>query len=100
MSNNVALIPQKDTGIAYLCWFVGGGLGVHQFYLGKPGRAVLYWLTFFGICGILPLIDLFTLGSQVRTVNAQLMAQHRGALQSAPTVVVAPAPQLPQQREQ
>ena len=68
---NLAAIPMKDLGMAYLLWFFLGVIGVHQFYLGKTGRGVGYLLTlaWFGI-GLL--VDLFTLPSQVRTVNAQI----------------------------
>lgn len=61
---------QKSTGVAYLLWFFFGFLGVHQFYLGKVGRGLLYIFTF-GVLGIGLLIDLFTLPSQVRKVNGQ-----------------------------
>ena len=33
---------QKETGMAYLFWFV---LGVHYFYLNKPFINIIYWLT-------------------------------------------------------
>jgi hypothetical protein len=66
----------KSVGTAYLLWFFLGGLGVHQFYLGKTGRGVLYLLTL-GLCGFGPLVDLFTLPRQTRTVNAQLAVEVR-----------------------
>ena len=62
---------QKSTGVAYLLWLFLGGLGVHQFYLGKTGRGLLYLFTFGGLL-IGVLIDLFTLPAQVRQVNAEL----------------------------
>lgn len=62
---------QKEVGTAYLLWFFFGFLGVHQFYLGKNGRGVLYLLTFGGL-GIGTLIDLFTLAGQVRQVNTEI----------------------------
>lgn len=64
-------VRQKDTGIAYLLWFLLGVFGGHQFYLGKTGRGLLYLFTF-GLVGVGVLIDLFTLPSQVRQVNTQL----------------------------
>ncbi|WP_255609642.1 TM2 domain-containing protein [Micromonospora sp. PLK6-60] len=64
-------VRQKETGIAYLFWFLLGIFGGHQFYLGKIGRGLLYLFTF-GILGVGVLIDLFTLPSQVRQVNTQL----------------------------
>jgi TM2 domain-containing membrane protein YozV len=64
-------IRQKDVGIAYLLWFFLGALGAHQFYLGKIGRGIFYLLTVGGfLIGIV--IDLFTLASQTRRVNAEL----------------------------
>ena len=62
---------QKSTGVAYLLWFFLGVLGVHQFYLGKTGRGLLYLFTFGGLL-IGVLIDLFTLPAQVRQVNTEL----------------------------
>lgn len=64
---------QKDVGIAYVLWLLLGILGGHQFYLGKTGRGVLYLLTF-GVLGIGVIVDLFTLPSQTRAVNAQRAA--------------------------
>lgn len=76
---------QKDVGVAYLLWFFLGLFGAHQFYLGKTGRAVSYLLTC-GWVGVGPLIDLFTLPSQVRQVNTQaavatMAAQQYGSQQ-------------------
>lgn len=39
-----------------LCGFFGG-IGIHDFYNGKNGLGVAKILTFFGFCGIWPLID-------------------------------------------
>ncbi len=36
---------QKSVGLAYVLWFFLAGLGVHQFYMGKPLRGVAYVLT-------------------------------------------------------
>ena len=65
-----AALPPKSTGIAYLWLILLGIFGAHQFYLGKTGRGLLYVFTL-GILLIGPLIDLFTLPSQVKTVNAR-----------------------------
>ncbi|SDP08646.1 TM2 domain-containing protein [Nakamurella panacisegetis] len=63
-------VPQKSVGVAYVLWFFLGALGVHQFYLGKTGRGILYLFTLGGfLIGLA--IDLFTMAAQVRQVNAQ-----------------------------
>lgn len=60
----------KSLLVAYILWFFLGALGIHQFYLGKVGRGLLYLFTL-GIFGIGVIIDLFTLPSQTRQVNTQ-----------------------------
>ena len=46
------------TLVAALLAFFLGGLGIHRVYLGsKPIMILFYIITFFGIFGILPLID-------------------------------------------
>ncbi|BCY13903.1 TM2 domain-containing protein [Actinoplanes sp. L3-i22] len=70
MTQAVATSSPKQVGLAYVLWFFFGAIGVHQFYLGKTGRGLLYLFTL-GILGIGCLIDLFTLPSQVREVNAK-----------------------------
>ena len=62
--------PRKSLLVAYLLWLLLGVLGIHQFYLGKTGRGLLYLLTA-GILGIGVIVDLFTLPAQTRMVNAQ-----------------------------
>jgi len=64
-----ALQP-KDLLVAYLLWFFVGWLGIHYFYLGKTVRGVV-WLLTCGLLGIGLLVDLFTLPSQVREINAR-----------------------------
>lgn len=63
-------LPPKDVAVSYILWFFLGVLGVHHFYLGKVGRGVL-WLLTGGLLGIGLIVDLFTLPSQVRQINAQ-----------------------------
>lgn len=67
-----AALPPKSTGTAYLMMLFAliGVNGVQHFYLGKVGRGVL-WLLTFGLLGVGIIIDLFTLPSQVKTVNAR-----------------------------
>ncbi len=88
----VPVVALKDSGIAYLLWFFLGGLGVHQFYLGRAGFGVTYlvlsllgWATlWFGVglfllvpLGIMLLIDLFLIPGYVRDVNARAMGVQR-----------------------
>ncbi|WNM23547.1 NINE protein [Demequina capsici] len=70
MSYPAPALPPKDTAVTYILWFFLGVLGIHQFYLGKVGRGLLYLFTA-GVFGIMLIVDLFTIPSQVRTVNAQ-----------------------------
>lgn len=63
----------KSKGTAYLL-LIGGSCfflcGLHRFYLGKTGTGLL-WLFTLGLLGVGQFIDLFTLGQQVDTYNAQ-----------------------------
>ena len=63
----------KANAIAYLLWMLFGLWGVHQFYLGRRARGVLY-LSTLGLFGLGTILDLFTLRRQVRRVNARLTA--------------------------
>lgn len=80
----VTVRPAKETGIAYLFWFLLGGIGAHRFYLGFTGSAVALlvlwcggWLLsplFIGVPmviagGIWLLVDLFLIPGLVRTTN-------------------------------
>ncbi len=60
---------QKDTGLAYLFWFV---FGVHYFYLNKPVINIIYWLTAGGL-GIWMIIDLFRIPGMVRSRNKEVI---------------------------
>lgn len=66
----------KNTGIAYLLLIFAGLLGVHHFYLGKHGRGILYLLTA-GCFLVGVIIDLFTLNSQVKNINSQIITGQR-----------------------
>lgn len=68
--NAQPVLQPRDLAITYILWFFLGLFGIHHFYLGKFGRGLL-WLLTGGLLGIGWLVDLFTLPSQVRTVNAQ-----------------------------
>jgi len=63
----------RDTGIAYLLLLLGGVLGLHKFYLNRPGWAVVYMFTG-GLFGVGLVCDLFTLPAQVRRCNNELGA--------------------------
>ena len=70
MSYQTPVLAPKSTAVTYVLWFFLGVLGIHQFYMGKIGRGLLYLFTA-GVFGIMVIVDLFTIPSQVRTVNAQ-----------------------------
>ena len=62
---------QKETGMAYLFWFV---LGVHYFYLNKPVINIIYWLTAGGL-GIWMIIDLFRIPGMVKDRNKAIIKE-------------------------
>jgi hypothetical protein len=68
-------IPMKSVGVAYVLLLTVGLLGIHHFYLNKVGRGIGYLFTF-GWFGIGWFIDLCTLPSQVRMVNAYRMTMY------------------------
>lgn len=59
---------RKDLVISYVLLIVVGVFGVHQFYLGNIVRGLLYLVTL-GFLGVMLVVDLFTLPSQVRKAN-------------------------------
>lgn len=64
---------EKDTSMAYLCWF----FGIHYFYLGEPLKNVLYLLTSLTIIGIIiwAIIDLFRMKSIVEEANTKIIQE-------------------------
>lgn len=65
-------LPPRSITVAYLMMLFGlvGVSGIQHFYQGKIGRGIL-WLLTWGLLGIGTIIDLFTLPSQVKTINAR-----------------------------
>ncbi|WP_243074028.1 TM2 domain-containing protein [Microbacterium sp. SS28] len=83
--NTVVVRPAKESGIAYLFWFLLGGVAGHRFYLGLTASAVIFNLVWWGgwllsplligiplviAGGIWLLVDLFVIPSLVRSTNA------------------------------
>ena len=85
---------KKSVGVAYLLWFFLGGLGGHNFYLGRVGIAIVQLLLFvFGwatswlgvgflllaVWGIWLLVDAFQIPGVVRNhlqvKRTEMMAQ-------------------------
>ncbi|MEE8304368.1 MAG: TM2 domain-containing protein [Candidatus Tectomicrobia bacterium] len=58
----------KSLLLSYLLWLVGGLLGLHKFYLGRPFMGLLYFFTG-GLFLIGWIVDFFTLPRQVRVTN-------------------------------
>jgi hypothetical protein len=98
---------KKSTALAYVLWFFLGGLGIHKFYIGKPGMGIFYLLLLAGLTagtitgiargmesamiiagscglllGILLLIDLFTIPRQIKRTYAQAERQRLGKIES------------------
>src|SRR5262245_9809550 len=60
----------KSGIVAFLLWLLGfvGLCGIHRFYVGRIGTGIV-WLLTLGLLGVGQLIDLFFLGSMVRSAN-------------------------------
>ena len=58
----------KSLLLTYLLWLIGGLLGVHKFYLGRPVVGLIYLFTG-GLFFVGWIIDFFTLPRQVRIAN-------------------------------
>ena len=86
-------------GIAYLLWALGGfgTLGLHRFYLRKPGTGVL-WLLTGGVLWIGAVADLFRLPRLVDEAN--VLARHRDELEAPRATASAPTAQPQESLEQ
>ena len=67
----------KSLLLTYLLWLVGGLLGLHKFYLGRPGVGLLYFFTG-GLFFIGWAVDFFTIPRQVRVANLLHQNQSEG----------------------
>jgi len=80
----IVVKTQKSMGVAYALLIFLGQLGLHRFYLNKPGSAVVQlllgiigWATVWFVIGFIPLgilwiwlvIDLFLTAGMVRAEN-------------------------------
>lgn len=86
-------------GIAYLLWALGGfgTLGLHRFYLRKPGTGVL-WLLTGGVLWIGAVVDLFRLPRLVDEAN--VLARHHDELVAPRPASLAPSTQPQESLEQ
>lgn len=73
MSNYVTGTSDKSKKTALMLCIFLGYLGIHQFYVGKIGKGLIYMFTF-GICGIGWIADIIKilLGSFRDNVGAPL----------------------------
>lgn len=69
VTNRLA-VKEKDLSVAYLCWF----FCIHYFYLRKPVRNILYWITYGGVF-IWAIIDLFRMKSLVEKCNETIVQE-------------------------
>lgn len=66
----VSTVPLKDPTTLLIVSLLIGGLGVDRFMVGDIGMGVLKLLTC-GCCGIMTIIDWFTIQNKAREVNFQ-----------------------------
>ena len=64
----IRYIELKDPTTMFLVSFFLGGLGIDRFMLGDTGMGILKLLTG-GVCGILALVDLFTISNKTKEYN-------------------------------
>lgn len=84
----LSLIEQRvandgpSTAVAYLLWFFLGWIGGHRYYLGRPGSAVVQFLTvlMFGVGLIWVLIDAFLIPGMIRGKKDQIRQKVRTEL--------------------
>lgn len=69
---NTAVYPPKEKGIAFGLTLIGFVFvaGLQHFYLGKIGKGILWFLTG-GLLFVGTIVDLFTIGQQVKSINAR-----------------------------
>ncbi len=67
----------KSLLLTYLLWLIGGLVGVHKFYLGRPIVGLLYFFTG-GIFVVGWVVDFFTLPRQVHVANLLRQNQTEG----------------------
>ena len=59
-----------NTIIGYIMWLLGGIVGYHRFYYGKPVSGII-WLLTLGIAGIGWIVDLFLVPGMNREANGK-----------------------------
>lgn len=73
MANYTTITSDKSKTTALLCCIFGGIFGIHNFYVGKIGKGILYLFTggLFGIGWIIDIIKIAT-GSFLDNAGAPL----------------------------
>lgn len=67
---------KKNFATAFLLCFFLGGFGAHKFYLDEAGKGVLYLVfCWTAIPGLLALINLFTMSSEIKRRNKKVATQ-------------------------
>lgn len=64
----ISSVDLKDPTVILLVSIFLGSLGVDRFMVGDIGLGILKLLTF-GVCGILTIIDWFTISKKTREIN-------------------------------
>lgn len=71
----IASLELKNPTVFILADLFGGFFGLHQFMLGNTGMAVFELLTGGG-CGVMWLVDLFSIKQKVQKLNLQLITPY------------------------